>query len=108
MASEADRVRGILAEGGYTSEGLCLYGEKWMKDADHKALMSGWRLLVCSFGVWRSFSFSDAVLLGTDRMERIVRMRPNAEGVEDTTQYALWLTCDLYKAKGSRELREGL
>ena len=98
-----DGIRKVLTEGGYTFKGLCRYGERWEMDGDHKALMSGWRLMVCSFNVWRSFSFGDASFLGMRTMERIVKMRPSAEGLEDTTQYALWISCDAYKASSFRK-----
>ena len=100
---ELDAVRDVLREGGYTFKGRCGCGEMWELDGDHKALLSGWRLLVCSFNVWRSFSVKDATFLGMRSMERIVRMRPTAEGVEDTTQYALWITADLYRASQFRK-----
>ena len=103
VASELDDVRAVLVEGGYTLKGNCRYGERWVLDEDHKALISGWRLMVCSFNVWRSFSVKDATFLGMRSMERIVRMRPTSEGVEDTTQYALWITADLYRASQFRK-----
>lgn len=101
--SELDDIRKVLTEGGYTFKGLCGYGEKWEMDEDHNALISGWRLLLCSYGVWRSFSAKDATFLGMRTMERIVKMRPSAEGLEDTTQYALWISVDQYKASSFRK-----
>ena len=101
-------VERTLVEGGYHPTLVSSYGESWERDKDHKALISGWLLMVCSFGTWRTFSFGDAVYLGMAQMERIVRMRSDAVGVEDLTQYELWLKCDQYKMKCYRDVRQGL
>ena len=99
-----DDVRDMMLKEGYSPSGeRSSVGEVLRRDSDHVMLLSGHRVLVCAFGIWRSFSASDAMFLGTRQMERITKMLPNAEGVEDTTQYALWLLCDQYHKKQIRE-----
>ena len=96
-----DEIKRLLADGGYSpSPTPCELGEVWVKDEDHKILISGYRLIVRSFGIWRSFSFEDALHLGLGAMEHIARMRGDVE--EDTTQYELWAIKDYIPRKNKR------
>ena len=92
-------VRATLSRGGYSPVRQTYIGQLWQKDEDRLAIISGFRVLVCCYGMWRSFSFKDAVFLGTGGMEKVARMLLNGDGVEDSAQYSLWILSDNWGRK---------